>query len=476
MRQPDTRLRSLEELRRTTAPRAAGRARAQRDPTRSLSAPRSSASIASGRGRNTRELVARAAKGLAALGLKAGDRIAIMADACEEWLICDLAAQSLGAIVYGIYPTASAEEVEYQMRDGGAVHLRRRGPGVRRQDPAARRSPAGAAPHRGGRRDGAVRAGARQADRPSGEVCEARPRCRSRLARGARSPRCKPEQPAFIVYTSGTTGPSQGRAGRARQASGRDALGGGALSDADRQAAPHGRLPAALPRARPRHRRHAAADDGAGAALRRERRGPADDAVRDGADGAVHGAALPAEVGLADAGRHRQHIGPQALRLRPRDALCAGRTCKRRWAGATSDGVPDARMRLWRAARVPADPQQARLRPARAGRLRRRAAAGRDHGAVAHAGRQRRRDVRPDRDGGRHHRRPARAVPAAGRRRHGARRLRGEAGRRRRDPGALAGPVRRLLGQRQKRPKPCSATTAGCAPATSANGATAASS
>ena len=65
--------------------------------------------------------VARAAKGLAALGLKRGERIAIMADACEAWLIADLAAQSLGAIVYGIYPTASAHEVEYQMRDGGAV-------------------------------------------------------------------------------------------------------------------------------------------------------------------------------------------------------------------------------------------------------------------------------------------------------------------------------------------------------------------
>src|SRR5262249_51977971 len=50
-----------------------------------------------------------------------GERVAIMGDACEEWLICDLAAQSLGAIVYGIYPTASASEVEYQMRDGGAV-------------------------------------------------------------------------------------------------------------------------------------------------------------------------------------------------------------------------------------------------------------------------------------------------------------------------------------------------------------------
>src|SRR5215813_13424637 len=66
-------------------------------------------------------MVARTAKAFAAAGLQAGERIAIMADACEEWLICDLAAQSLGAIVYGIYPTASPEEVEYQMRDGGAV-------------------------------------------------------------------------------------------------------------------------------------------------------------------------------------------------------------------------------------------------------------------------------------------------------------------------------------------------------------------
>ncbi len=72
-------------------------------------------------GATTRGMVARTAKAFAALGLQAGERIAIMADACEEWLICDLAAQSLGAIVYGIYPTASAEEVEYQMRDGGAV-------------------------------------------------------------------------------------------------------------------------------------------------------------------------------------------------------------------------------------------------------------------------------------------------------------------------------------------------------------------
>src|SRR6476646_10096639 len=65
-------------------------------------------------------LVAHHAHALKSIGLERGDRAAIMGDVCEEWLLCDLAAQSLGAIVYGIYPTAAAAEVEYQMRDGGA--------------------------------------------------------------------------------------------------------------------------------------------------------------------------------------------------------------------------------------------------------------------------------------------------------------------------------------------------------------------
>ncbi len=65
-------------------------------------------------------LVAGAAAGLERLGLARGERVAIMGDVCEEWLIADQAAQALGAIVYGIYPTASVQEVEYQLVDGGA--------------------------------------------------------------------------------------------------------------------------------------------------------------------------------------------------------------------------------------------------------------------------------------------------------------------------------------------------------------------
>jgi len=64
--------------------------------------------------------VACCARGFRALGLAPGERVAIMGDACEEWMIADLGAQAAGAVTYGIYPTASAAEVEYQMRDGGA--------------------------------------------------------------------------------------------------------------------------------------------------------------------------------------------------------------------------------------------------------------------------------------------------------------------------------------------------------------------
>jgi long-chain acyl-CoA synthetase len=65
-------------------------------------------------------LVARVAEGLKRLGVARGERVAIMGDPCEEWMLADLGAQALGAITYGVYPTASPSEVEYQLRDAGA--------------------------------------------------------------------------------------------------------------------------------------------------------------------------------------------------------------------------------------------------------------------------------------------------------------------------------------------------------------------
>ncbi len=66
------------------------------------------------------ELVAGCALGLKDLGLARGQRMALMGDPCEEYAICELAAQMLGAVSYGIYPTSSQKELDYLMRDGEA--------------------------------------------------------------------------------------------------------------------------------------------------------------------------------------------------------------------------------------------------------------------------------------------------------------------------------------------------------------------
>ncbi len=71
--------------------------------------------------RDFASLVGRLANGLQALGLERGERVALMGDACEEWTLCDLAVQATGAISFGVYPTASVSELEYQMRDAEAT-------------------------------------------------------------------------------------------------------------------------------------------------------------------------------------------------------------------------------------------------------------------------------------------------------------------------------------------------------------------
>ena len=66
------------------------------------------------------EAVARFALGLQRLGLRGGDRVAIMGDPCEEWGICDMAVQAAGAIAWGIPPAAHGADLEQLLRDAGA--------------------------------------------------------------------------------------------------------------------------------------------------------------------------------------------------------------------------------------------------------------------------------------------------------------------------------------------------------------------
>ncbi len=64
--------------------------------------------------------VRRFALGLIALGLQRGDRVAIQAENCQEWLYSDLAVQCAGGIATTVYPTSPTDEVRHILRNAGA--------------------------------------------------------------------------------------------------------------------------------------------------------------------------------------------------------------------------------------------------------------------------------------------------------------------------------------------------------------------
>ena len=64
--------------------------------------------------------VLRFRRGLDALGLAKGDRIALLAENRVEWAIADLAAQGLGMINVAPYSSLPAAQVAYIVRDSGA--------------------------------------------------------------------------------------------------------------------------------------------------------------------------------------------------------------------------------------------------------------------------------------------------------------------------------------------------------------------
>ena len=64
-----------------------------------------------------------AALGLIALGVQAGDRVAILSATRYEWAILDFAILSVGAVTVPIYETSSAEQVRWVLQDSEAVLL-----------------------------------------------------------------------------------------------------------------------------------------------------------------------------------------------------------------------------------------------------------------------------------------------------------------------------------------------------------------
>jgi len=65
------------------------------------------------------ERVKNVALGLAALGIRPGDRVALLSENRPEWSIVDLAILSLGAVNVPIYTTQAVDQIEYILADSG---------------------------------------------------------------------------------------------------------------------------------------------------------------------------------------------------------------------------------------------------------------------------------------------------------------------------------------------------------------------
>jgi long-chain acyl-CoA synthetase len=58
--------------------------------------------------------------GFRALGMQAGDRVAIVSESRPEWVLSDMAVLAAGAVMVPIYPTLSAAQARYILQDSGA--------------------------------------------------------------------------------------------------------------------------------------------------------------------------------------------------------------------------------------------------------------------------------------------------------------------------------------------------------------------
>ena len=75
------------------------------------------------RGNDVVERVKRIAMGLASMGVKAGDRIAIISENRPEWSLVDLAILSLRAVNVPIYTTQAVDQIRYILENSGARML-----------------------------------------------------------------------------------------------------------------------------------------------------------------------------------------------------------------------------------------------------------------------------------------------------------------------------------------------------------------
>ncbi|WP_242392857.1 AMP-dependent synthetase/ligase [Anaeromyxobacter oryzisoli] len=147
------------------------------------------------------------ADGLAALGIRAGDRIAVIGETNLEWILADLGILGAGAVTVTIYQSNTAAECQYILADSGArlvfcdsavqvAKIRQ----VRGQLPALERIVRAQGPAE----DGFERTLA-EVERAGAEWRREHPHAHEeRIAKLGR------DDPASFIYTSGTTGRPKG--------------------------------------------------------------------------------------------------------------------------------------------------------------------------------------------------------------------------------------------------------------------------
>ncbi|MFD7290613.1 AMP-dependent synthetase/ligase [Streptomyces sp. NPDC059863] len=138
-----------------------------------------------------------AAKGLIAAGIQPGDRVALMSRTRFEWVQLDFAIWSAGGVTVPVYETSSAEQVQWMLGDSGAVAAI-----VESPEHAARVESV---------RDGlpALRNVWRIDDGAVAELTAAGAEITDATV-DERAATAKADDPATIVYTSGTTGRPKG--------------------------------------------------------------------------------------------------------------------------------------------------------------------------------------------------------------------------------------------------------------------------
>jgi long-chain acyl-CoA synthetase len=158
--------------------------------------------------RELAQRVMRCARGLREIGVRPGDRIAILSENRPEWAIADYACLTTGVIDVAIYPNLPPDQVAYILRDSGAVAIfvsteaqaakataaRREAPGVKHVISFVDPAPAGVE----------LSMTALEKLGAQGETPEVI------SAWHASALEAKPDDVATLIYTSGTTGEPKG--------------------------------------------------------------------------------------------------------------------------------------------------------------------------------------------------------------------------------------------------------------------------